>query len=132
MTSVASLRLLSEDWLEAVNGALDGISLPDTVDGVAQFRVTGAPTGRPVTFLVTVKDGEVTVAKGWVRDADTLLIWKYSDFVAVWSGELSLEAAYMTGRVKVERDRVLLIDGWRPLRMSPEVHAALSDLASTS
>jgi len=113
-----------------VSGALARIDVPEASDGVAQFTVSGAPGGRPAAFVVTVKAGRLTLAAGRTRDADATLGWKFADFAAVWAGELSPEAAYMTGRVKVEGDRVLLIDGWRPLRFSPEIAAALSELSA--
>ncbi len=115
-----------------MSGALAGIDVPAAADGVAQFTVSGAPGGRPAAFVVTVKAGRLTLAAGRIRDADTTLGWKFADFAAVWEGELSPEAAYMTGRVKVEGDRVLLIDGWRPLRFSPDLATALSALSAAS
>jgi len=48
----------------------------------------------------------------------------YQDFLLVWRGELSLEAAYMSGRMKLEGDQVLLFDRWRPMLRSQQLHEA--------
>ena len=119
-------ELLADGWAEAVSGALEGILLPAAADGTAQFTVSGAPGGRPAAFVVTVRAGRVSLSAGRVRGADAALAWTFADFASAWSGEMSPEAAYMTGRMKVDGDRVLLIDGWRALRTSPEVRAALA------
>ena len=130
--ALSDIGLLGAGWLDALNGAMAGVRVPEAADGVAQFTVSGAPGGRPMAFHVTVANGEVSVAAGRRRDAEALLSWKYADFLAVWSGELSVEAAYMTGRVKVEGDRILLIDGWRPLRSSSQVKRVLASLGDAS
>lgn len=124
--------LLEEGWLEAVGRSLAGISVPAAADGVVQFAVSGAPGGKFAAFHVIVSEGAIRLAAGRFSDPDALLKWKFPDFACVWASEQSLEAAYMTGQLTVEGDRVLLIDGWRPLRTSPEIQAALTALSSGS
>ncbi len=85
------------------------------------------------SLLIAVKSGAVKVQSVAKNDpdakgADVTITAKFEDFAALWNGELSLEAAYMTGQLKVDGNRVLLIDGWRPLRNSPEVQKAFSSL----
>lgn len=57
-----------------------------------------------------------------------VLSWSYPDFVQAWRGGLSLEAAYMSGRMKLEGDQVLLFDGWRPFLRSSQLRNALAAL----
>jgi len=57
-----------------------------------------------------------------------VLSWSYPDFVQAWQGGLSLETAYMSGRMKLEGDQVLLFDGWRPLLRSSQLRTALGPL----
>ena len=121
---------LSEGWLEALAAALDGVEAPGAADGVAQFTVSGSPSGR-ASFHVALAAGRATLSAGRHPHPDMVLDWSYADFAAAWRGELSLEAAYMSGRMKLEGDQVLLFDGWRPLRNSPELRAALALLVSS-
>lgn len=118
-------ELFGASWLESLTEALNGLEIPEAVDGVVQIKVSNRIRGGPLLFRVAMEAGRASVAAGRFRNADAVLTWKYDDFAAVWHGELSLEEAYMTGQMKLEGDRVLLIDGWRPLRTSSKLHAAL-------
>lgn len=118
---------LGEGWLEAVAGALEHVEVLGVADGVAQFTVSSSPAGS-ASFNVVVADGYLSVSAGRHPEPDVVLGWSYADFAAVWRGDLSPEAAYMSGRMKLEGDQVLLIDGWRQLRSSPQLRAAVVSL----
>ena len=118
---------LSDGWLQAVASQLETVEVPGAADGVAQVTVSGSPSGS-ATFHAVVAEGRVSIQMGSHPGADMLLSWSYPDFVQAWRGGLSLEAAYMSGRMKVEGDQVLLFDGWRPLLRSEEFRAALASL----
>ena len=118
---------LGEGWLEAVASQLETVTVPGAADGIAQVSVSGSPSAA-ASFHAVVADGHLSVAAGPHRGADVVLSWTFADFVQAWQGGLSLESAYMSGRVKVEGDQVLLFDGWRPLLQSEELRAALATL----
>ncbi len=118
---------LGEAWLESVAAGLEAVDAAASSDGVAQVVVGGSPSGA-AQFHVVVDGGRVGVVAGRHPEPDMLLSCSYLDFVRAWQGELSLEAAYMSGRMKLEGDRVLLFDGWRPLLRSPQLRAALASL----
>ena len=128
--TAAAPELLGDGWLEALTDALGGVEASAAVCGTAQFTVSGAPGGRTAAFHVTVASGRIRVTPGRLRGSDAVIAWKFADFAALWLGELSVEEAYMTGRMKIDGDRVLLIDGWQPLRMSEEIRAALKSLGA--
>ncbi len=119
--------LLSEGWLEAVAAELEAVDAAGSVDGVAQVVVSGSPSGT-ATFCVAVADGRLSAAPGRHPEPDMVLSWSCQDFVDAWQGGLSLEAAYMSGRMKLEGNQVLLFDGWRPLLRSSQLRAALASL----
>ena len=125
-------ELLSDGWLEALAEALTGIEVPEVADGVVQVTVRGASGGRSVVFHIIVGECDVCVVPGRYRDPDAVLVWAFADFEAVWRGDLSVEEAYMDGMLKIDGDRVLLIDGWRSVRTSSEVVSALKTLCSTA
>ena len=118
---------LSEAWLEAVAAELEAVDEPSSADGVAQIVVSGSPAGTD-PFHVVVADGRVSMVAGRHPEPDMLLSCSYADFMRAWEGGLSLEAAYMSGRMKLEGDQVLLFDGWRPLLRSSKLRAALAPL----
>lgn len=122
-----ALEPLGEGWLEAVAAGLEAVEEPGSADGVAQVVVSGSPAGA-APFHVVVADGRVGVVAGRHPEPDMVLSGSYPDFVQAWEGGLSVEAAYMSGRMKLEGDQVLLFDGWRPLLRSSQLRAALAAL----
>ena len=106
---------------------LASVDASGSADGVAQLIVSGSPSGT-APFYVAVAGGRVSAVAGRHPEPDIVLSWSYPDFVQVWEGGLSLEAAYMSGRMKLEGDQVLLFDGWRPLVRSSQLRAALAAL----
>ena len=118
---------LGEGWLEAVAAELETVDTAGSADGVAQVVVSGSPSGT-APFHVVVADGRLSVAAGRHPEPDMVLSWSYPDFVQAWQGGLSLETAYMSGRMKLEGDQVLLFDGWRPLLRSSQLRTALGPL----
>ena len=118
---------LGEGWLEAVAARLETVEATGAADGVAQIIVSGSPSGA-ASFHAVVAEGRVSVMAGRHPRPDMLLSWSYADFLQAWQGGLSLEAAYMSGRMKLEGDQVLLFDGWRPLLRSPEFRSVLAPL----
>jgi len=118
---------LDEGWLEAVATALEPVDVSGAADGVAQITVSGAPGGA-AAFHATVEAGRVSVSAGRHPQPDLVAGWTYPDFVQAWRGDLSVEAAYMSGRMKLEGNQVLLFDGWRPLLRSNMLREALAAL----
>lgn len=118
---------LNEGWLEAVATALAAVDASGAADGVAQVTVSGAPGGA-AAFHAVVEAGRLSVSAGRHPQPDLVAGWTYPDFVRAWQGELSVEAAYMSGRMKLEGNQVLLFDGWRPLLRSNTLREALAAL----
>lgn len=118
---------LSEGWLDELGAALAAVDATGCADGVAQFVVSGSPSGS-VPFCLVVADGRLSLEAGRRPEPDMVMSWSYPDIVQLWQGELTLEAAYMSGRMKLEGDQVLLFDGWRPLMRSPQLRTALDSL----
>ena len=118
---------LEGDWLEEVAAALEAVDVSGVPDGVVQVTVSGAPGGA-AAFHAVVAAGRVVVSAGRHPQPDFVAGWSYPDFVQAWQGKMSVEAAYMSGRMKLEGDQVLLFDGWRPLLRSTALREALAAL----
>jgi len=100
-------RYLSAEWLEAVGAAAAGSDdLRRASDGVrltVQQRVTDGPDGE-VTFHVVLDDGAVAVRRGEALDADVTFTQDHATAVAVATGEMAAQAAFMVGRLRVTGD----------------------------
>jgi len=75
-------------------GAMSGVDLG------LQFEVTDAPTGA-IDYYLTVGDGVATLALGTLDDADASVSSDYETAAAIAKGELNVQMAFMTGKIKV-------------------------------
>jgi putative sterol carrier protein len=95
---------LSEDHF---NAARDGLNSDPgfqnaiaNVDLSVQFDVSGAPEG-DVTYFLKVADGATETNRGPLEDADVTVSSDYETSQAISKGELNVQMAFMTGKIKV-------------------------------
>src|SRR4051812_10066910 len=101
-------RFLSPEWLDELAAAAATGRGPDGPPFTLQQVVTGAPHGE-VAWSVTVGDGSVVVGSGRDAGATVTFTQDVDTAAAIHHGELSAQAAFMTGRLRVGGDvRVLL------------------------
>ena len=97
-------KFLSQEWADDVLAALNGSDdVRGAIKGVQlciQQVVTGAPDGE-VTYWTKLDDGTVSGALGEASDADVTITQDYDTAVAMNSGELNAQAAFMQGKLKV-------------------------------
>ena len=89
---------LSEEWLAAQLAAGAALPVQPGVSGVVAHVVSGGPDG-DVTYVTTVVDGQL-VPSDPAREPDATLAVPYAEGLAMASGELDPNAAYMQGRIK--------------------------------
>ena len=119
---------LSEEWLAEARDALSELPAVDGADGVVQYVVSGAPDGK-VQAHVEFGSGRMVAADlGKHPEPSCTVTLTYDDAVALFSGELTPEVAFMAGRAKVEGDhRVWLLD-LRPVRQGEATATAMEEL----
>ena len=105
-------RYLSEEWIEEVNVAA-GASRPlrhatASAQLTLQQVVTGGPEG-DVAYWVRVDRGAVVVGGGHADQADATVQQSYQTAVALSRGELSPEAAFASGAIRVSGDMAVLV-----------------------
>jgi putative sterol carrier protein len=98
-------QFLSQDWFDAANTALsadDGFQAAASGTELSlQFKVTDAPEGEAEYMLVL--DGETgTLSPGAHDDPDATITNNYDTAVAVSKGDLNVQTAFITGKVKVD------------------------------
>ena len=75
-------------------GAMTGVDLN------LQFEVTDTPAG-PIAYYISVGDGAATLALGTLEDSDASVASDYETAAAIAKGELNVQMAFMTGKIKV-------------------------------
>ncbi len=100
-----TVQFLSDEWFDAANVALAANDdFQDAASGTElalQFKVTGAPEGE--TLYTLVLDGNTgTMAPGRHDDPDATITNDYETAVAISKGDLNVQTAFITGKVKVE------------------------------
>ena len=88
---------LANDALAADAGFQNAIA---NVDLGIQFDVTGGPDG-DLQYFITIADGAATTALGPLEDADVTVGSDYETSQAISKGELNVQMAFMTGKIKV-------------------------------
>jgi putative sterol carrier protein len=70
------------------------------VDLGLQFDVTDAPAGA-IDYYLSVGDGTAAMTLGTLDDADASVSSDYETAAAIAKGELNVQMAFMTGKIKV-------------------------------
>lgn len=100
-----AVTFLSEDWLNAANETLAGDadyqSATATTDLKLQFVVGDTPTG-DVEYTVTMNNGTTTFAGGTGEGADATIRNNHETAMAISKGDLNTQAAFISGKLKVE------------------------------
>jgi putative sterol carrier protein len=95
---------LSDEHFSAANEGLNSDpgfeNAIANVDLSVQFDVSGAPEGE-VTYYLKVADGTTETALGPLADADVTVSSDYETSQAISKGELNVQMAFMTGKIKV-------------------------------
>ncbi|MFM7062749.1 MAG: SCP2 sterol-binding domain-containing protein [Actinomycetes bacterium] len=118
------VKYLSDEWLERAAAALGSAPVPDDAEMVVQYEVSGGGNGK-VRYVLKVEGGTATIVPGKQPDAPVTFTLDYDTAVAVVTGELSAQVAFMQGRMKLAGDVRVLIDGAAALAA---VHDTLGDL----
>jgi putative sterol carrier protein len=122
------VKYLSDEWLEQAAAALESADVPDDAEMVIQYEVSGGGNGK-VRYVLVVRDGAATIVPGKQADAPVTFTLDYDTAVAVVTGEVSAQVAFMQGRMKLAGDVRVLIDGAAALA---SVNDTLADLRTTT
>ena len=98
---------LSSQWIEQIDEAASSSeALRSATADVAltvQQEVTGGPEG-DVTFHVVADHGDVSVRRGAAEHPDVTFTQDHATATAIGRGDLSAQAAFMVGRLRVAGD----------------------------
>ena len=120
-------QFLSEAYLAEASQALaDDAAFQSAITNVdlsIQFHVTDGPEG-DVTYHLQVGDGAATFAAGAADPEDVKMEQDWATAVAVATGELNAQEAFITGRIRLSGDQ-------QALMMAQPVFGALDGIFAT-
>jgi hypothetical protein len=125
------MEIFGDEWLAAATDALSALPEIDGVSAVVDYVIAGAPSGK-VIIGVTVDNGRPTaVAAGKSADPDVVVSLKYAVALEILAGDLSGDAAFMNGALKVEGAHEQWMLELRPVRLAA-IAALAPVMASTT
>jgi putative sterol carrier protein len=97
-------QFLSEEYMAEGTAALNvdsgfNAAMAGTELGL-QFAVTGAPGGQ-IDYYLRVADGSATMALGDLDGHDASVTSDYESSAEISRGDLNVQMAFMTGKIKV-------------------------------
>ena len=101
-------RYLSQQWFDEMNASITAGDSKEPTHLVLQQVITGGPDG-DVAYTMVIEDGSVRIEPGQHPGADVTITEDYQTAAAVHRGEVTLQDAFMTGRVKVSGNIASLI-----------------------
>jgi predicted lipid carrier protein YhbT len=102
-------RFLTPEWLDDLAAAAAAGAGPDDEPFTLQQVVTGGPDGE-VSWSVTIGGGSFAVRPGRADAPTVTFTQDLATATAIHRGELSAQAAFMTGRLRVGGDVRLLLE----------------------
>jgi hypothetical protein len=108
------VQYLSDEWMTEAAAALEPVTLEvgadsgDVEDVVVQYEVTAAPGGKAAYALVLSGD-HLALEPGGRKDATASFTLDYQVAAEIARGELSPQAAFMQGRLKLGGDVMVLV-----------------------
>lgn len=118
------VQYLSESWLEAADKALGGMTVGTTERLAVGYEVTGTPRGK-VRYALIAESGTVSVSPGAASEPDATMTLDYDTAAEITRGEISPQAAFMQGRLKLGGDVLVLINRARELASIGDALAGL-------
>ena len=99
------MKFLSEEWAQACTAALGAHEgFQKAASGVTlglQFVVSDAPDGE-AHYYMNIADNAGAVALGELESADATVKAAYPTAVSLSKGDLNVQAAFISGKLKVE------------------------------
>ena len=102
-------EFLSDAWIEELARVAETATLPTDLRLVIQ-QVVEQAAGTERAYAIRIAGGRLTVEPGRVPDADVCFTQDRATAAAIAQGQLSAQAAFMAGRLRVGGDLRLVLD----------------------
>ena len=108
-----SVKFLSADYMTAATEALssDPAFRAKTAEASLglQLRVNETPSGENIDYYLDVGDGAATMQLGALAEPDATIISSLETATAISRGDLNVQMALMTGKIKVDGSMAALM-----------------------
>ena len=98
-------KFLSAEWAQVATNALSHhAAFSSAIEGVGvslQFEVRNPTPGSDVSYYVRVTDGGAAIKLGTIKKADVSVTTDYATAAAISKGEMNIQTAFFSGRLKV-------------------------------
>ena len=121
------VKFLSEEWARTFTEALnkdDGFKNAAGSQSVKVQQVVNTTEGEK-QFYLKLEGGEVEIGTGEVDAPEATITQDYETAVALYKGELTGTAAYMSGKLKVTGDLMKLMQMQGAQAAGQKVHGTL-------
>ena len=115
-------EFLSDAWIASLGAAASEARVPSGLRLVIQ-QVVLQDQSDERAFAIRIADGNVSVEPGRADDADVSFTQDRATAVAIAQGQLSAQAAFLAGRLRVGGDLRNVIEGARELDVVDDVFA---------
>jgi putative sterol carrier protein len=115
---------LTDQWFDDLEAAARGASIATDVRLVIQQVILGDGEGPEVAYVVTAADGAITVHRGRADAPDITFTQDRETAEAIHRGELSAQAAFIEGRLRLGGDLRAVIERAGSLVALDDVFAA--------
>ena len=116
-------KFLSDTWIASLDAAASSAHVPTDLRLVIQQTVL-QESGVDRAFAIRIADGTVSVESGHAADADLSFTQDRATAAAIAQGELSAQAAFLAGRLRVGGDLREVMGRGRELAAIDDVFAA--------
>jgi putative sterol carrier protein len=101
-----SVKFLTEEWAEALKGALNDDEAFRTAAATLSARIQQVITQEAgdTKYWIVIADGAIDMGLGDLEPVDATITQSYETAAALSKGELNAVTAFMTGKIKVEGD----------------------------
>jgi putative sterol carrier protein len=121
------VKFLSEEWARTFTEALnkdDGFKNAAGSQSVKVQQVVNTTEGEK-QFYLKLEGGEVEIGTGEVDAPEATITQDYETAVALYKGELTGTAAYMSGKLKVTGDLMKLMQMQGVQSVGQKIHSSL-------
>ncbi|MEO7428965.1 MAG: SCP2 sterol-binding domain-containing protein [Acidimicrobiales bacterium] len=116
-------EFLSDAWVADLDAAA-GTTRVDAALRLVIQQIVLQDRGEERAFTIRIADGAVTVAPGRADDADVSFTQDRATATAIARGELSAQAAFIEGRLRIAGDLRKVMDRARELATLDDVFAS--------
>jgi putative sterol carrier protein len=124
------VRYLSLDWINALSAEVSASEQMRTIAETHRIGVTQVVSNGPegdVTYHLSVGDGDASFGAGPADPEDVKMEQDWETAVAVATGELNAQEAFIGGRIRLYGDQQLLLDSQAVFGALDAVFASVRD-----